>query len=74
MIRLAGWHFSYVLDDAGVIKKLRSFADSTTSKIKTPNFTEVRLSGVLQNCYPKDFDLFNAHLPEVLINDVIKYK
>ena len=63
VIRLAGWHFSYVLDDAGLIKKLRSYADATTSKIKTPNFTEARLSGVFPDCYTKDFDLFNAHLP-----------
>lgn len=74
MIRLAGWHFSYVLNDAGLIKKLRSYADAKTSKIKTPNFTEARLSGVLEGCYTKDFDLLKANLPDEIVNDVVKYK
>jgi hypothetical protein len=57
IIRLAGWHFSYVLTDAGILKKIRASADFTTSKITIMNFTEYRMGGVYPDSYTKDFGL-----------------
>jgi hypothetical protein len=57
LIRLSGWHFSYVLSDAGILKKFRASADSVTSKVKIMNFTAARLHGVFPECYTKDFGL-----------------
>ena len=72
IIRLAGWHFTYVLSDAGILKKIRASADSETSKKSISNFTSARWDGVFRGCYTKDFGLFQANLPDEIVNDVIK--
>jgi len=39
-ISLGGWHFSYVLSDQGLLKKLRNSADSPNARKVISNFTE----------------------------------
>ena len=76
IIRLAGWHFSYVLSDAGIQKKIRASADNADSEISKKsisNFTSARWGGVFGGgFYTKDFGLFQANLPDEIVNDVIK--
>lgn len=41
VLRNAGWHFTYVMNDVDMLKKLRSFADGS-SNYPAPDFKRVR--------------------------------
>lgn len=55
LIRKAGWHFSSVLSDQELLRKMRSIAESFGTDRVVTNFTEFRLSKPEKNAYLKDF-------------------
>ena len=70
VLRNAGWHFSSLLNDADLLKKMRS---NTGAKIDNtiPNFEAQRSVSSTPLMYLQDFELKDAGLPKELVNDML---
>ena len=71
IIPMAGWHFSYIMDDEKLLRKMRSYADSPGTNLTISDFKEQRSRGTAPNAYNKHLPFLEADLPPQLVEDIL---
>lgn len=70
LFRNAGWHFSYILSNEDLQRKLRAYADTNSTLQNITNFTALRQFSFPPNASLTDLNLFNGEFPEELVQSL----
>ena len=73
LLRKAGWHFRYVVNDAELFKKLGSIVD-TVPDFNIHGITVLRTVSPSNMAYLQDVEMEDADLPIELVNDMLLNK
>ena len=70
LIRKAGWHFTYILDDKKLLKKINAVADNPGINYKIKDFNIYRHTTIAPNSFWKHIDIESeVYLPKVMLEE-----
>ena len=71
LIERAGWHFTYILNEENLNKKIKSSADSAKNFVKIKNITEEKSGAVCPGAHNTFVTIENGNLPFEMIKDLV---